>query len=88
MQINRYITSLLLAGSILGAAATVGCGGGVAIGYRAHDPYHNDYHRWDDNEVRYYSQWNVETRRPSGRAYKQLKRDEQREYWNWRHDHK
>ena len=82
---KRYISSLLLAGALLLPVISSGCATRVAVGYRAHDPYHNDYHRWDDGEVRFYNQWTVETHRPSGREYRRLKRDEQREYWNWRH---
>ena len=66
-----------------------GCAGGsVRVGYRTYDPYYSDYHRWDDSEIRYYNQWTVDTRRPSGRDYRRLRREEQKEYWNWRHDHK
>ena len=87
MRLNRYITSLVLAGTLLGSVITSACGGAsVRVGYRAYDPYHSDYHRWDDGEVRFYNQWTVETHRPEGRDYRRLKRDDQREYWNWRHD--
>ena len=83
---NRYLTSLLLTGSVLSQVITTGCAERVSVGYRVYDRYHTDYHRWDDNEVRFYGQWTTETKRRSGRDYKNLKRDEQREYWNWRHD--
>ena len=89
MQLNRYISSLLLAGTLLSQVITSGCGGArVGIGYRVYDPNHTDYHPWDDREVGFYNQWVVETHRPAQREYRRLKRDEQREYWNWRHDHK
>lgn len=86
MTRNRLVTSLFLAGALLTQVVMSGCVARVGVGYNARDRYHNDYHRWDDNEIRFYSQWNVETHRPSGREYRRLKRDEQREYWNWRHD--
>lgn len=87
MILKRYLSSLLLAGTLLSPVITSGCGGTVAVGYRARDPYYHDYHRWDDGEVRFYNQWTVETHRPAGRDYRRLKRNEQRDYWNWRHNH-
>jgi hypothetical protein len=54
--------------------------------YRAYDGYYNDYHRWDDHEVVIYNQWIVETHRPH-RDFRKLSREEQREYWEWRHRH-
>ena len=49
-------------------------------------PYHNDYHRWNHGETVYYNQWVVETHRDN-RDFRHLDKDQQREYWNWRHDH-
>ena len=89
MRLKRYPTSLFFAGTMLALVVSSGCAGGsVRVGYRAYDPYHSDYHRWDDGEIRFYNQWTVETHRPADRDYRHLKQDEQREYWNWRHDRK
>ena len=55
--------------------------------YRASDPYHHDYHRWDRNETVYYNNWVVETHRDPHRDYRKLNHDEQKAYWDWRHDH-
>jgi len=57
----------------------------VHADYRVRDPYYNDYHVWNNDEVVYYNRWRVETRRPDV-DYRRLRRDDQREYWRWRHD--
>jgi hypothetical protein len=56
------------------------------VGYRAYDPGYSDYYTWDDHEGVYYNQWIVETHRPH-RDYRRLKRNDQRAYWQWRHNH-
>jgi hypothetical protein len=72
---------------LLSAGLLAGCGGGhVAVGYRAYDPGYSDYHTWDDHETVYYNQWVVETHRPP-RDYRRLRRNDQRAYWQWRHNH-
>jgi len=80
-----YVGSLLLSAVLAAPLVTTGCA--EHHYYRAYDPYHNDYHRWDNNEVVYYNQWTVETHRDQHRDYRKLNKEEQKEYWNWRHDH-
>jgi len=80
-----YVGSLLLSAVLAAPLVTTGCA--EHHHYRAYDPYHNDYHRWDNNEVVYYNQWTVETHRDQHRDYRKLNKEEQKEYWNWRHDH-
>jgi len=53
---------------------------------RVYDPYHKDYHNWDDREDRVYRGW-LETRHEAYVDYEHLKRDQRRAYWNWRHNH-
>lgn len=72
-------------GLVIFSAINIGCSTGVRVGYRAYDPYRYDYHVWDGDEVRFYSQWNVETNRNPRRDFKRLKRQEQEAYWRWRH---
>jgi hypothetical protein len=72
---------------LLSAGLLAGCGGGhVAVGYRAYDPYYSDYHTWDDHEGVYYNQWIGESHHPR-RDYRRLNRNDQRAYWQWRHNH-
>lgn len=71
-------------GAILLSVVVTGCASRVAVGYRVYDPYRYEYHVWDGNEGVFYNQWIIETHRPH-RDYHRLRRDEQREYWMWRH---
>lgn len=73
--------------SVLALTLLTGLAGCTArVGYRAYDPGYSDYHTWGPGEAGYYNRWAVETRRPH-RDYRRLRRDEQREYWQWRHAH-
>lgn len=65
------------------ALVTAGCA--ARANYRVYDPYHRDYHVWDDHERVYYDQWARESHREPHRGYRKLNHEEQKEYWNWRH---
>lgn len=78
---SLFLVSVVLALPL----ATVGCA--ERHSYRAYDPYHRDYHRWDDHERGYYNQWVVETHRDAHRDFRKLDKERQKEYWNWRHNH-
>jgi hypothetical protein len=62
------------------------CAVRVSSGYRVYDPYHRDYHTWDDREIVFYNQWRTENHRDQ-REFRKLNREDQKQYWNWRHDH-
>jgi hypothetical protein len=75
----KKISSCLLAAAMATTVFTVGCT--VHAGY--YDPYYHDRHP-AGGEVVLYGQWESETHR----EHKDLKRrdkDEQKEYWDWRH---
>jgi hypothetical protein len=80
---SRYLSSLLLATAFLAPAVTTACG---PHEYRVYDPYHNDYHHWDSHETVYYNQWTVENHRDN-RDFRKLNKDDQKQYWDWRHNH-
>jgi hypothetical protein len=82
---KRYVGSFVLALALAAPLVTIGCGPHQY--YRVYDPDHRDYHHWDDHETVYYNQWSVETHRDSNRDFRKLNKDEQKEYWNWRHSH-
>jgi hypothetical protein len=84
---NRFFRSSLLAAALLSPVGITDCAAHVGVGYRVYDPGYRDYHVWSDHEGVYYRQWAIETRRDNRRDFRKLKPDEQREYWNWRHDH-
>lgn len=81
---RRYVSSILLAATLFWSVMFSGCA--VRASYRVYDPGHADYHAWDDNEVVYYQRWEGETHRDH-REFKKRNSDEQKEYWNWRHNH-
>ena len=79
--------SFLAFTALLAVGLLTNCAGGrVAVGYRYYDPGYSDYHVWNDGEGIYYNQWLIETRRPH-RDFRRLRRNEQRAYWQWRHNH-
>lgn len=53
---------------------------------RVYDPYHKDYHKWDQREDETYRRW-LDTRHAGYVDYEHLKHKDQRAYWNWRHEH-
>jgi len=79
-QIKRFLGMFLLAASFLIGMAISGCAGRV----RVYDEYHSDYHVWDHNEVVAYHRYWDDHHQPY-RDYNKLNKDEQRDYWNWRH---
>jgi len=81
---NGLLTLALLAGVVATPLITTGCA--EHHYYRVYDPYYSDYHRWGPDEDVYYRQWMVE-RHYEYRDYSKLDRDQQRDYWNWRHHH-
>jgi hypothetical protein len=83
-QGHRPLATVLLAASFILSVVGVGCAGRVS--YRAYDPGYNDYHAWDSHERVYYNQWTTETHR-SNKDFRKLGPDDQKEDWNWRHNH-
>jgi hypothetical protein len=77
----RKHSALQLALVILFAGLSTGCT--VHAGY--YDPYYHDRHPWS-GEVVYYQQWETETHRDH-RDFKKRSQDEQKQYWDWRHQH-
>jgi hypothetical protein len=78
---RRVMIALLITGAIASPIAVTGC-----APHRYYDPYYHDYHPWNHVEIVFYQRWEVETRRDH-RDWDSRNGDEQREYWNWRHNH-
>jgi hypothetical protein len=53
---------------------------------RVYDPYHRDYHNWDQREDQVYRRW-LDEQHESYVDYERLRRKQRRAYWNWRHSH-
>jgi hypothetical protein len=81
---SRSLSSLLLAAALASTVAGLACENHP---YRVYDPYYTDYHTWNNDEVVYYNQWSAETHRDPHRDFRKLPKDEQKEYWTWRHNH-
>jgi hypothetical protein len=77
MHLKR-LTTLSLGAALAVPVLMTGC---AHAGY--YDPYYHDRHPWS-GEVTYYSQWEAETHREH-RDFKARNKDEQKEYWDWRH---
>jgi hypothetical protein len=69
---------------LLGGVLLAGC---AERHYRVYDSYHSDYHTWNSGEVVYYHQWAGETHRDPNRDFRHIPSGEQKEYWDWRHNH-
>jgi hypothetical protein len=79
----RHLSTLLLGAALVSPIASIGC---AVHAYRVHDPYYNDDHRWDRNEVVFYSRWEGDTHRTHV-DFRKRNGDEQKQYWDWRHSH-
>ena len=70
------VAASLVLPAVIGACAT----------HEYYDPEYRVYHRWDGNERGYYNRWEVENHRHHVDFFN-LKDDDRRAYWHWRHDH-
>jgi hypothetical protein len=68
----------LLSGLALGGA-------GCALGVRMYDPDYGDYHRWNRDEETVFRIY-LDGRHEPYREFRSLDRDQQHEYWKWRHE--
>jgi len=80
---KQHLISLAIITALVSPIAISGCEGGAE--YRVHDPYYNDYHVWNNDEVVYYQRWEHDTHRED-RDFRHRSKDEQKEYWTWRHN--
>jgi hypothetical protein len=72
-----------LGGSML-VPATAMAQSGVEL--RFYDRSHKDYHHWNNDEDHFYRQYLTEHHRKY-RTFSHMSKQQQREYWKWRHDH-
>ena len=85
MNSSSASSKYLLPGVVLLLALfTAGC---ETHYYRAYDPDHGDYHCWNHQETVYYQQWTTENHMDAHRDYRHLSKEDQRRYWDWRHNH-
>ncbi|HXA77033.1 MAG TPA: hypothetical protein VNV41_07850 [Candidatus Acidoferrales bacterium] len=82
---SRALTTFALTTALAAPLLMGGCA--ARVGYRTYDPYYNDYHTWDSNEVGFYTQWETNTHREH-KDFRKRSADEQKEYWTYRHSQK
>jgi hypothetical protein len=82
MRHPKFFQALLISASTLVPMVTIGCAGEV----RVYDPDHRDYHRWNRDEIVFYTRWETNTHRDH-REWRERRAEEQQEYWAWRHSH-
>jgi len=81
----KKLASIVLAAGFSLPLLMAGCTGRVGVGYRVHDGYYGDDHRWDNDQVVYYNRWERDNHRDH-RDFRKRSDKEQREYWEWRHN--
>ncbi len=82
---SRALATFVLTTALAAPLLIGGCA--ARVGYRSYDPYYNDYHTWDNNEVGFYTQWETNTHREH-KDFRKRSPDEQKEYWTYRHNQK
>jgi hypothetical protein len=81
MNTLKRVALTLLTATAIPTVFCTGCT--VRAGY--YDPYYHDRHRWVVEEP-YYGTWERESHRRH-QEYRRRNKEEQREYWEWRHHH-
>jgi hypothetical protein len=79
------MAALSLAATLAMSAALVACSAPPTETVVV-DKDHNDSHRWDDHENQAWHRFLTEKSRPA-HEYTNSDKNEQSEYWNWRHSH-
>jgi hypothetical protein len=84
---ERFLRSVLFGLTLILVPLITGCDHhyGYGYGYVVYDPYYGDYHVWGPDEMYYYNGWAGE-HGFRHRDYDRLDRDDQRQYWQWRHN--
>jgi hypothetical protein len=80
-RVHPYFILLLLSAAMVVPALTLGCSGNHD---RVYDADHGDYHTWNNNETVYYQQWETENHYDH-KDFKVRSKDEQKQYFDWRH---
>ena len=80
-RIYKWLGSIFLAAALVApVAVTTGCAARVGV----YDEWHGDYHRWDGHEEAVYRGYLTDNHMDY-HPYKNLSKDQQKAYWDWRH---
>ena len=80
---RRYFSTLFL-GAVL--CFPVVMNQARAADQRYYDSAHHDYHTWNSDEDRAWKHW-LEVNHHEYHQWAKASKREQRDYWQWRHDH-
>jgi hypothetical protein len=80
------ISSLLLTAAFAAPLAVTVSAAPQRVSVRVYDRDHKDYHNWDDREAKSYETFRGEHPKYNV-TFGKTRRNEQRTYWNWRHEH-
>ena len=82
LRTKGFLGTLVLSAAMFAPLLASGC----AAHARYYDEYRADYHPWNNGEAGAYRVW-ISERHYEYRDYNRLSKEQQRDYWNWRHDH-
>lgn len=83
---GHYLGSLFSIAALSAPAFTTGCAARAEYSVRVYDRDHHEYHNWDNSEDQAYRRY-LRERHEHYRDFSKLNRNEQNDYWNWRHSH-
>jgi hypothetical protein len=85
-NIQRLMTSLLLMGIfVMPITPAVVAAAQISVQFKAYDRRHKDYHDWNDDENRRWSEYRTQNHMKP-RDYRRAHRGEQDKYWEYRHN--
>jgi hypothetical protein len=81
-----FLSSLFLTAALAVPMAIRTNAAPQSVSVRVYDRDHKDYHNWDDHETRSYELFRNDHPKYNVKFTK-TKRNQQKEYWTWRHSH-
>jgi hypothetical protein len=81
-----FLGSLFLTAALIAPLAIRANAAPQGVSIRVYDRDHKDYHNWDDRENRSYGVFRTEHPKYNA-TFSRSRRNQQREYWTWRHSH-
>ena len=86
MRFRKTLSALALLAALAGPVASFAAPDDHDHDHRYYDRVHRDYHHWDAREDAAYRHWLAERHRHYV-EFARLRAEDQRLYWQWRHDH-
>ena len=80
-RVFHYVGSIFLAAALIAPVAITGCSRTTDV----YDSAHGDHHTWDDHEETVYKGY-LSDNHKDYKPIQQASPDEQKSYWDWRHN--